>query len=133
VGEGIRFAVYSGQMAGAVAAEAARTGDPSARFLERYERQWRARFGREMEISYLVNQRIAAWSDGKWDEGVALLGGLTAAQAAERVRGDYSLGLLLGVLRRNPRLLRTGARRFFDLALQRLGRAAPVTEAEVTT
>src|SRR5262249_50067277 len=30
VGEGIRFAIYSGQMAGAVAAEAARIGDPSA-------------------------------------------------------------------------------------------------------
>src|SRR5262245_46740491 len=119
-------------MAGAVAAEAVRAGDPSARFLERYERQWRARYGREMEISYLVNQRIAAWSDPKWDEGVALLERLTPAQAAELLRGDYSVGLLLGVLRRNPRLLRTGARKFFDIALQRLGRAAPVTEAELT-
>src|SRR5262249_27638765 len=51
VGEGIRFAIYSGQMAGAVAAEAARAGDASAVFLARYERAWRARFGREMEIS----------------------------------------------------------------------------------
>jgi digeranylgeranylglycerophospholipid reductase len=132
VGEGIRFAIYSGQIAGAVAAEAARAGDPSAHFLERYERQWRARFGREMEISYLVNQRIAAWSDAQWDEGIALLERLTPAQAAELLRGDYSVGLLLGVLRRNPRLLRTGARTFFDVALQRLGRTAPVTEPEVT-
>ena len=43
VGEGIRFAIYSGQMAGTVAAEAMRAGDTSAEFLARYDRQWRAR------------------------------------------------------------------------------------------
>jgi digeranylgeranylglycerophospholipid reductase len=132
VGEGIRFAIYSGQMAGAVAAEATKAGDASARFLARYERQWRARFGREMEISYLVNQRIAAWSDAKWDHGMELLRRLTPAQAAELLRGDYSIGLFLGVLRRNPGLLRTGARKFFDVALAKLGRSGtPVTEADV--
>ena len=131
VGEGIRFAIYSGQMAGAVAAEAVRSGDSSAQFLARYDRQWRARFGREMDISYIVNQRIAAWSDEKWDEGMELLKRLTPAQAADLLRGDYSAGLFIGVLRRNPGLLRTGARKFFDLALQRLGRSTPVSEAEI--
>jgi hypothetical protein len=53
------------------------------------------------------------------------------AQAAELLRGDYSVGLFLNGLRRNPGLLRTGARKFFDLALARLGRSAPVTEAEI--
>ena len=133
VGEGIRFAIYSGQMAGAVAGEAVRAGDASAEFLARYERQWRARFGREMELSYLINQRIAAWSDASWDEGVELLGRVSPAQAAQLLRGDYSVGLFLGVLRRNPGLLRTGARKFFDLALARLGRNTPVTEAEVAS
>ena len=95
------------------------------------ERAWRARFGREMDISYIVNQRIARWSDTRWDEGVEMLRRLTPAQAADLLRGDYSVGLLLGVLRRNPGLLRTGAKKFFDLALERLGRNAPVTEAEV--
>jgi digeranylgeranylglycerophospholipid reductase len=132
VGEGIRFAIYSGQMAGAVAAEATKAGDPSARFLARYERAWRARFGREMEISYLVNQRIAAWSDAKWDYGIELLRRLTPAQAAELLRGDYSIGLFLGVLRRNPGLLRSGARKFFDVALAKLGRGGThVTEVEL--
>lgn len=133
VGEGIRFAIYSGQMAGAVAAEGVRAGDSSAQFLARYDRQWRARFGREMDISYIVNQRIAAWSDAKWDEGVDMLKRLTPTQAAELLRGDYSVGLFLGVLRRNPGLLRTGARKFFDLAFQRLGRTTPVSDAEVAS
>ncbi len=83
VGEGIRFAIYSGQMAGAVAAESVKAGDASAAFLERYEREWRARFGREMDISYIVNQRIAAWSDARWDESMDILNRLTPAQAAE--------------------------------------------------
>lgn len=131
VGEGIRFAIYSGQMAGAVAAEAVRAEDTSAAYLARYERQWRARFGREMEISYLVNQRIAAWTDAQWDEGMNLLRRLTPAQAADLLRGDYSVSLFLGVLRRNPGLLRTGARKFFDLAMARLGRPTPVTVAEL--
>ena len=42
VGEGIRFAIYSGRMAGKVAAGAARAGDTSAEALGRYEREWRA-------------------------------------------------------------------------------------------
>ncbi len=133
VGEGIRFAIYSGQMAGAVAGEAIREGDVSARFLMRYDRQWRARFGRDMDLSYLITQRIAAWSDARWDDGVELLSRVTPAQAAELLRGDYSAGLFLGILRRNPGLLRTGARKFFDVALARLGRTAPVTEAEVAS
>jgi digeranylgeranylglycerophospholipid reductase len=131
VGEGIRFAIYSGQMAGAVAGEAAREGDASAAFLARYERQWRARFGREMDLSYVINQRIAVWSDARWDESMDLLARLTPAQAAELLRGDYSVALFLGVLRRNPTLLRTGARKFFDLAFTRLGRSTPVSDAEV--
>jgi digeranylgeranylglycerophospholipid reductase len=132
VGEGIRFAIYSGQMAGAVAAEASKAADTSAEYLGRYDRQWRARFGREMDISYIVNQRIAQWSDEQWDEGVDLLTRVTPAQAAELLRGDYSVGLFLSVLRRNPSLLRTGARKFFDIAMQRLGRANPVTDADVS-
>ncbi len=133
VGEGIRFAIYSGQMAGATAAEAVAAGDASAEYLGRYERAWRARFGREMEISYSVNQRIAGWSDDRWDEGMEILRRLSPSQAAELLRGDYSVGLFLGVLRRNPGLLRTGARTFFDTALRRLGKGAPVTEAEVAS
>jgi hypothetical protein len=62
-----------------------------------------------------------------------LLRRLSPGQASELLRGNYSVGLFLGVLRRNPGLLRSGSRKFFDLALQRLGRSAPVTEAEVAS
>jgi len=47
VGEGIRFAIYSGQMAGTVAAEAVKADNTSADFLKRFDVMWRARFGRD--------------------------------------------------------------------------------------
>src|SRR5260370_28758997 len=65
VGEGIRFAIYSGQMAGAVAAEAVKAGDTSAAFLGRFDKQWRVRFRRDPNLSLLSNTRIPAHTDGQ--------------------------------------------------------------------
>src|SRR5438552_920902 len=48
VGEGIRFAIYAGQMAGTIAAQAVKAGDTSATYLGRFDKQWRARFRRDM-------------------------------------------------------------------------------------
>lgn len=131
VGEGIRFALYAGALAGATAAQAAQRGDTTAGALGAYERAWRARFGRDLDIALLVNQRIAAYSDAQWDASLDLLKRLTPAQAAAAIRGDFSLKLIFGILRRNPALLHKGARAFVNTIVQRLGRAQPVTEAEV--
>ncbi|MBE3559012.1 MAG: NAD(P)/FAD-dependent oxidoreductase [Ktedonobacteraceae bacterium] len=127
VGEGIRFAIYAGQMAGTVAAEAIEAGDPSAAFLARFDRQWRARFGRDIEISHLINKRIVTYTDAQWDGLLDLLQRLTPAQVAQVLRGDFSAGLLLGILARNPSLVATGSKKFFDMLLARINRQpAPV-------
>ena len=122
VGEGIRFAIYAGQMAGAVAAEAVKAEDTSATFLARFDRQWRARFGRDMDISYMINKRIATYSDEQWDNALDLMRRLTPAQMAQALRGDFSAGLVLGVLARNPGLVATGGKKFLDLMLERINR-----------
>ena len=122
VGEGIRFAVYSGQMAGQVAAEAVKAGDTSEKFLSRFDRQWRARFGRDMDISYMVNKHIANYSDEQWDSALDLMKRLTPAQMAQTLRGDYSAGLLMGILARNPSLVATGGKKFLDVMLERINR-----------
>ncbi|GCE49541.1 digeranylgeranylglycerophospholipid reductase [Thermosporothrix hazakensis] len=124
VGEGIRFAMYSGQMAGAVAGDAIKAGDNSAEFLSRFDRQWRARFGRDMEISYLVNKHIAAFSDEQWNGALDMLKRLTPAQVAQALHCDYSAGLFMGMIARNPRLLRSGGKRFLELLLERIQRPA---------
>jgi len=124
VGEGIRFAIYAGQMAGSVAAEAVKADDTSASFLARFDKQWRARFGRDMDISYLINRRIANYSDEQWDNALDLMRRLTLSQMAQALRGDFSAGLVLGVLARNPGLVATGGKKFLDLMLERINRPA---------
>ncbi len=120
VGEGIRFAMYSGQMAGTVAAEAVKAGDTSAAFLGRFDKQWRARFGRDMDISYMINKHIANYSDEQWDNALDLMKRLTPAQVAQALRGDFNAGLVLGVLARNPGLVASGSKKFLDLMLERI-------------
>ena len=124
VGEGIRFAIYSGQMAGSVAAEAVKAGDTSAAFLWRFDKQWRARFGRDMDIAYMINRRIANYSDEQWDNALELMKRLTAAQVARALRGDFSAGLVMGVLARNPGLVATGGKKFLNLVLERINKPA---------
>ncbi|GHO50046.1 NAD(P)/FAD-dependent oxidoreductase [Ktedonospora formicarum] len=122
VGEGIRFAMYAGQMAGDVAADAVKSGDTSGTFLNRFDRQWRTRFGRDMEISYLINKHIAAYTDEQWDGAFDLLKRLTASQIAQAVRCDYSASLFMGILARNPMLVATGGKKFLDVLLERINK-----------
>lgn len=122
VGEGIRFAIYSGQMAGTVAAEAVKAGDTSAVSLARFDKAWRARFGRDMDIAYMINKRIANYSDEQWDGALELMKRLTPAQMAQALRGDFNAGLVMGVLARNPGLIATGGRKFLDLMLERINK-----------
>ncbi len=129
VGEGIRFAMYAGQMAGETAATAVRKGDTSAKGLREFERAWKARFGRNLDVALLINHRIAAYTDQQWDDSLNLLKRLTPAQAAEAVRGDFSAKLLFGILRRNPVLLRTGSRAFVQSILERAGINQPLGES----
>jgi digeranylgeranylglycerophospholipid reductase len=122
VGEGIRFAIYSGQMAGKVASEAIKAGDTSATFLERFDKQWRNRFGRDMEIAYMINKRIANYTDEQWDSALDLMKRLTPAQVAQALRGDFTAGLVMGILARNPGLIATGGKKFLDMILERINR-----------
>jgi digeranylgeranylglycerophospholipid reductase len=123
VGEGIRFAIYSGQMAGQIAAEAVRAGDTSARFLSRFDKQWRARFGRDMDISYMINKHIANYTDAQWNSALDLMKRLTPDQVAQALRGDYSAGLIMGILARNPGLVATGGKKFLDLMLEKVNKS----------
>lgn len=124
VGEGIRFAIYSGLMAGNVAAEAVKACDTSATFLERFDKQWRARFGRDMEISYMINKHIASYSDEQWDSAFDMLKRLTPAQMAQAMRAEYSASLIMGIIARNPLMVATGGKRFLDLLLERINKPA---------
>jgi digeranylgeranylglycerophospholipid reductase len=49
---------------------------------------------------------------------------LTPAQIAQALRGDFSAGLILGVLARNPGLVVTGGKKFLDVLWERINKPA---------
>ncbi len=121
-GEGIRFAIYAGQMAGAVAAEAVKANDVSSAFLERFDKKWRARFGRDLDVSYLVSKYTTHLSDDQWDRALDIMKHLTPEQMAQLLRGDFSARLLTGIIARNPGLLVKGGKRVFAEMLARINK-----------
>lgn len=128
VGEGIRFAIYSGQMAGEVASESVKAGDTSAAFLSHFDKRWHTCFGRDMDIAYMINKRIAAYSDAQWNDALDLMKRLTPAQVAQALRGDFTAGLVMGVLTRAPSLIATGGKRLLDRMLERINKPAVVAD-----
>ena len=86
LGEGIRWAIHAGRMAGEVAAKALGKGDVSRTALQPFERQWRKRFGADLQLAHKINLRIAAWDDRKWDQRTELLKLLTPDQFAEAMK-----------------------------------------------
>ena len=113
VGEGIRWAIEAGRMAGDCAANAIERGDTSRAALLSFEKQWRRRFGANLRLAYRINQRIAKWSDRKWDERVELLKRLTPEQFAEALKTNLTGAWLWRFLASNAaRIPLASARRF---------------------
>jgi digeranylgeranylglycerophospholipid reductase len=105
LGEGIRFAVHSGHLAGDVAAAAIANGDVSATALRSFDQQWDKRFGRSMRISSRINRRLAAHGDADWDRMVDRLDRLTVAQTEKLLRSECDGRSALAILRRQPGLI----------------------------
>jgi digeranylgeranylglycerophospholipid reductase len=51
---------------------------------------------------------------------------MTPTQLAQMLRGDYTAGLVMGILARNPSLIATGRKRLLDRMLERINRSASV-------
>jgi digeranylgeranylglycerophospholipid reductase len=77
-----------------------------------------------MDIAYMINKRIANYSDEQWDNALELMKRLTPAQVAQALRGDFSASLIMGVLTRNPGLVVTGGKKFLDVLLERIYKPA---------
>ncbi|HEY7335688.1 MAG TPA: NAD(P)/FAD-dependent oxidoreductase [Bryobacteraceae bacterium] len=86
LGEGIRWAMHAGRMAGEVAARALAKSDVSRRALEPFERAWRKKFGADLRLAHGINERIARWDDNKWNARTEFLKLLSADQFAEAMK-----------------------------------------------
>ncbi len=122
LGEGIRYAISAGRLAGRTLAEA--RGDYGARALAGYPRSWRRHCGRDLAISYAVNTRICRYGDADWDRAIRRLERLRPRQAARVFASDFSLAWAAGVLLTDPSLLLSLARALSRSAAGR-GAASP--------
>jgi digeranylgeranylglycerophospholipid reductase len=102
LGEGIRYAIASGKMAGQVVVDAFTAQNFTERFLKSYERQWKAAFLKDSAIAYWIGQRIARFSDQDWDNLMPFLGKLTPYQMAMGLKCDFNLGWLASAFLHNP-------------------------------
>jgi digeranylgeranylglycerophospholipid reductase len=109
LGEGIRWAIWAGKMAGETAAESIKANDHSAAFLSRYDKRWRDKFGANLRIAAEINRRIARWSDQRWDWGTELLASLTPYQFGQALKTEFLGAWAIQALWSNPKLIKTGA------------------------
>jgi digeranylgeranylglycerophospholipid reductase len=105
VGEGIRWAIHAGRMAGEAAADAIEKGDVSRAALSAFERRWRKRYGRDLRLAHKLNERLAGWDDRKWDERLEVLKLLTPEQFIEALKTNLTGGWLLKFVASHPRAL----------------------------
>jgi len=106
VGEGIRYAIESGKIAGRIAAQAVFSKNTSKNFLYRYECEWREKFGKTMSFAFELNKEMASYKDKDWDEKTVLLSKLTAGQMAQLLKSNFSPFLAISIFIMNPSLIK---------------------------
>ena len=111
LGEGIRYAIAAGRLAGRTIAAA--RGDYSAAALAAYPRAWRRETGRDLTLAYAVNTRICGYGDAEWDRVIRRLDRLTPRQAAWVFATDFRPRHAIGALVTDPSLVRSLARAAF--------------------
>ncbi len=91
-GQGLRYALRCGEIAGKVAIDAITEGDVSAGALADYERQWRAEFDAELRAGQLLHSSLSVSQDQRMD---ALLSALEGKRKLQRAFIDVFTGFRL--------------------------------------
>jgi digeranylgeranylglycerophospholipid reductase len=108
LGEGIRYAVVAGRAAGDAIVKAG--GDYTPTGLASYPKAWHRANGRNLRISYAVNERIVGFGDDDWDRVIRRMDRLTSRQAAAVFASAFSPAWALSVLWTDPSLVRSVGR-----------------------
>ncbi|NPV66282.1 MAG: NAD(P)/FAD-dependent oxidoreductase [Anaerolineae bacterium] len=97
-GGGINLAMFAGEMAANVAADAIAAGDWSKKALEAYPRRWHQEHGRAIKSMAALRHSVLKFSDERYDRLVALAAELPLAEMS-------AFDIILRVLRHDPALL----------------------------
>jgi len=98
LGEGIRYALEVGRMAGETALTAHLAQRFDADFLSCFDACWRRKHGNLFTWGFAINQRLAKYDDAAWNEKINLLAQFPAAAIPALLQGNLSAPLLLSLL-----------------------------------
>lgn len=98
LGEGIRFALAIGRIAGEMALTAHQAQRFDAHFLSRFDEHWRQKYHHLFIWGFEINQRLAKYDDATWNEKINLLAQFPAAAIPALLQGNLSAPLLLSLL-----------------------------------
>lgn len=72
-GEGIRYAIKFGTIAGSTISAAIQRGDVSKDSLQSYEQSWKGQEEKNFERALAIQRRISKYNDEQWDRGISYL------------------------------------------------------------
>lgn len=101
-GGGIGLAAEAGIIAGSVAAEAAKAGDASERFLSKYDKEWRAKAEKKLLSRLKLRKVLEKLNDDDWN---AIFEHLDSNDVDLLLRGHFA-GVAKKVITKRPQLLK---------------------------
>jgi len=104
VGEGIRLCMLAGQLAGTVAVQALQSGRFDRQVLEPYEQLFRSKYGRNLIIGHIMNERMATYDDAKWDDKVRLLKAVPPSLLLKFLQSEFSPAEIVPWIATRPNL-----------------------------
>lgn len=104
LGEGIRYALELGDLAGETLAEAwqKERGPPTPAQLSPYPELYGYRYGRRFRFEHVLNRRLARASARGWAKAVAMLRELPQEAAIDLLAGEFRPRLLLALAKSSP-------------------------------
>jgi digeranylgeranylglycerophospholipid reductase len=100
VGEGIRFAMLFGKMAGQVAISISMENDLTKASL--YDKKWKTTSESKFKLALRVQRKLMTLSDEDWDRGVEMLKSLSSQEFISLLRWDITGRFLISLLARHP-------------------------------
>lgn len=101
VGEGIRFAMLFGKMAGQTAISLNNEENLAEAIL--YDKKWKAVLGSNAKVALRFQRRLAHLSDEQWNRGVEMLKSLSPKEFIRLLRWDVTGRFFIGLLARHPK------------------------------
>ena len=125
VGEGIRFAMRSGQIAGETVVTALENNDVSKRGLSSYKKAWKREFERPLRVAHAFHKRITRYDDAMWEARMPILRALKPRLVAAFLKGDFTAHTAMELAGSHMHLAGTVARLILPNLTGRLSSRTP--------